>query len=78
MNTERGIITDECQTDLNFWICRGPGSCYRLFNTSHNEIQNLQQAIADLKGEQQRLSLKSADLSSQLQESKNQYALFLC
>jgi predicted nucleic acid-binding Zn-ribbon protein len=45
---------------------------------SPNEIQNLQQAIADLKGEQQRLSLKSADLSSQLQESKNQYALFLC
>jgi chemotaxis protein MotB len=41
-------------------------------NTSRNEIENLRQTIADLKGRQESLNLKSADLSNQLLESKNQ------
>ena len=41
-------------------------------DTSSNEIENLQQTIADLKGSQESLNLKSADLSNQLLESKNQ------
>jgi chemotaxis protein MotB len=41
-------------------------------NTSRNEIENLQQTIADLKGSQEHLNQKSTDLSNQLLESKNQ------
>jgi chemotaxis protein MotB len=43
-------------------------------NTSRNEIENLQQTIADIKGSQASLNQKSTDLSNQLLEFKNQLA----
>jgi chemotaxis protein MotB len=43
-------------------------------NTSRNEIENLQQTIADLKGSQASLNQKSTDWSNQLLESKNHLA----